>query len=93
MAKRRPTLALLEMENELGYKVDSSSQLTETVKRFYSDLKPVPDGTFEKTKREFEEYERMRYKQNNEQFSVRKVLTLAGATVSMSLIVAFIELK
>ena len=88
MAKRKPTLTLLEMESKLGYKVDSSTHPTETVKRFYSDLRPVPDGTYNKTKREFQEYESKRYRKHNETISEGKVPRLAVAKVSIPLMVA-----
>jgi predicted nucleotidyltransferase len=93
MAKRKPTLTLLEMENELGYKVDTSIHPAETVKRFYSDLRPVPDGTYEKTEREFEEYKKMRYTKQDKTISEGKALRLAVAEVSIPLMATFVELK
>lgn len=50
MAKREPTLTILEMETKLRCKADSLVYPTETVKRFYSDLRPVSDGIEEKSK-------------------------------------------
>jgi hypothetical protein len=51
MAKREPTLTILDMEAKLRCKADSLVYPTETVKRFYSDLRPVSDGIEEKIKR------------------------------------------
>ncbi|OAF55793.1 hypothetical protein VC83_07744 [Pseudogymnoascus destructans] len=60
MAKRKPTLTLVEMERKLGYRIDSSNYPEESVKRFYSDLRPVPSSVYERTKAEFEEHEKQR---------------------------------
>ena len=57
MAKRKPTLTLVEMERKLGYEIDSLNYPDDGVKRFYSDLRPVPNSVYERTKREFEEHE------------------------------------
>ncbi|KAL8721714.1 MAG: hypothetical protein Q9225_001664 [Loekoesia sp. 1 TL-2023] len=58
MAKAKPSLALLEMESRLGYKVSPSTYPDQHSKRFCSDLRPVTESTYCKTRREFEEYER-----------------------------------
>ena len=57
MAKRKPTPTLMEMERKLGYKVDDFNYEDERGRRFYSDLRPVPSGVYERTKKEFEEHE------------------------------------
>ncbi len=76
MAKSKPTLTLAEMERELGYKADSLNQTTEAVKRFYSDLRPVPDCAYEKMKRELEEYERKKDRKNREGLPVQLISEL-----------------
>jgi hypothetical protein len=79
MAKRKPTFTLEEMEMTLGYKVDSSSYPNESVKRFYSDLRPVPNSAYERTKREFEEYEKQRYRKDYKTIS-EKILPEWGVS-------------
>jgi len=61
MAKRKPTRTLHEMEMELGYQINSSIYPAEAKTRFYSDLSPIPDGIYDKTKREFEELKRRKH--------------------------------
>ncbi len=60
MAKRKPILTLEEMERTLGYKIDSSNYPDEGLKRFYSDLRPVPNSVYGRTEKEFEEHEKQR---------------------------------
>ena len=62
MAKARISLTLLEMEFQLGYKVDSLTYPNEHLKRFYSDLRQVPQSAYQRTREEFEELERKRYR-------------------------------
>ncbi len=62
MAKAKPSLTLVEMESQLGYKVDSLTYPDESSERFYSDLRPIPNSTYGKTREEFEEYERKMYR-------------------------------
>ncbi len=45
------------MERKLGYSIDASNYPDDGVKRFYSDLRPVPTSVYERTKKEFEAYE------------------------------------
>lgn len=54
MAKAKPSLTLLEMERKLGYKVDSLTYPDERSKRFYSDLRQIPNSTYEQTRKEYE---------------------------------------
>lgn len=61
MAKAKPSLTIVEMESKLGYKVDSLTCPEENAKRFYSNLRLVPNSTYERTKEEFEVYEKKRY--------------------------------
>lgn len=61
MAKAKPSLTIAEMESKLGYKVDSLTYPEENAKRFYSNLRPVSNSIYEKTKEEFEVYEKKRY--------------------------------
>lgn len=93
MAKRKPTLTLLEMETEMEYHIDWSANPPDLAKRFYSDLRPVPDGTYKKTQREFEEYKKMRYRNHRETISVRKTPTLAATEVRWLLIVLSLRLN
>ena len=58
MAKRVPIVSLVEMKRELGYTIDSLNHPVENVERFYSDLRPVSSGVYQRTKREFEEHEK-----------------------------------
>lgn len=69
MAKRKPTLTLVEMERKLGYKIDSLNYPDEGVKRFYSDLRPVPNSVYERTKKEFKEHEKQRFCKEDETIS------------------------
>ena len=69
MAKRKPTLTLTEMEKKLGYKIDSLNYPDDGVNRFYSDLTPVPNSVYERTKREFEEHEKQRFLKQDETVS------------------------
>ena len=62
MAKAKPSPKLAEMESKLGYKIDSETYPGESSKRFYSDLRPIPTGTYGKTRREFEDYEERTYR-------------------------------
>ena len=60
MAKREPLVSLAEMEQTLGYKVAGSTYLNETTQRFYSDLSPVSQSAYKKTRKEVDEYLRNR---------------------------------
>ncbi|TGO45830.1 hypothetical protein BCON_0362g00070 [Botryotinia convoluta] len=64
MAKRKPILTVMEMEKELGYKIDDLNHPDNCVKRFYSDLRPVLDNVYERTKKEFEEHEKQRFRKD-----------------------------
>ena len=77
MAKAKSSLTLVEMESKLGYKVDSFTYPDESVKRFYSSLRPVPDSTYEKTKEEYELYEKEKYRKGYNTIS-EKVLPELG---------------
>ncbi len=61
MVKAKSSLTIVKMKSKLGYKVDFLTYLEENAKRFYSNLRPVPNSTYEKTKEEFEVYEKKRY--------------------------------
>jgi len=60
MAKARLSLTLLEMEVQLGYKVDYLTS-NKHLKRFYSDLTPIPHSAYQRTREEFEKLERKRH--------------------------------
>ncbi len=78
MAKRKPTPTLIEMERKLGYKVDDFNYGDERARRFYSDLRPVPNGLYERTKKEFEEHEIQSFRKEYKSFS-EKPLQEIGA--------------
>lgn len=82
MAKRKPTLTLVEMERELGYNVDSLTHPAEALRRFYSDLRPVADSAYERIKKEFEEYEKKKYHKHDGNLS-EKALRELETQVSM----------
>ena len=52
---------LAEMESKLGYKNDSETYPGESSKRFYSDLRPIPNSIYGKIRREFEAYKERTY--------------------------------
>lgn len=80
-----PTLA--DMERRLGYTIDSLNYPSETVTRFYSDLRPVPDCAYKKTRRELDEHERKRWQydaaQNRSTFVDRLTMKFGDVQVSM----------
>lgn len=61
MAKRGPLISLAEMEKTLGYQVAESIDPNEATQRFYSDLSPVPQSVYKKTRKEVDEYLRNRH--------------------------------
>jgi hypothetical protein len=81
MAKAKPSLTLVEMESKLGYKVDSLAYPDESVKRFYSDLEPMPSSVYEKTRKEFEEYEKKTYGKRYDTISEKVLPELGGVQV------------
>ena len=83
MAKAKPSLTLVEMESRLGYKVDSLTYPDESSKRFYSDLRPVPNSIYEKTKVEFEEYEKEMYRKDEKSISEKALPELNVVKVSV----------
>ena len=83
MAKAKPSLTLVEMESRLGYKVDSLTYPDESLKRFYSDLRPVPNSIYEKTKVEFEEYEKEMYRKDGKSISEKALPELNVVKVSV----------
>jgi len=58
MAKAKPSLTLTAMESKLGYRVDSLAYPCDDIKRFYSNLRPVPNSAYEKLEEEFEVYKK-----------------------------------
>ena len=83
MAKAKPSLTLVEMESRLGYKVDSLTYPDESLKRFYSDLRPVPNSIYEKTKVEFEEYKKEMYRKDEKSISEKALPELNIVKVSV----------
>ena len=53
MAKRRPVLALEQIERELGYSVKPLESTLGGRQRFFSDLEPVPGDSHEIALREY----------------------------------------
>ena len=82
MAKAKPSLTLVEMESKLGYKVDSLTYPDESVKRFYSDLRLVPNSNYEKTKEEIEMYEKKKYRKGYNTISEKVLPELGVVQVS-----------
>jgi len=64
MAKRKPTITLVEMERKLGYKIDDLDCPDDSANRFYSDFRPVLESVYKKTKKEFEEYQKQRFRKD-----------------------------
>ncbi len=82
MAKARPSLTLAEMESKLGYKVNALTYPDESVKRFYADLTPVSSSIYEKTKKEFEVYEKKTYRKGYKTISETVLPELGVVRVS-----------
>lgn len=70
------------MESKLGYKVDSLTYPDESSKRFYSDLRPIPNSTYGKTREEFEEYEKKMYGKEEKTISEKALPELDIVKVS-----------
>ena len=56
MAKVKPAFTLIEMEDDMRYKVGASSRPDAAKKRFYSDLRRVPDDTYGLTEKNYQEF-------------------------------------
>lgn len=82
MAKAKPSPTLVEMESKLGYKVDLLTYPDESSKRFYSDLRPIPNSTYEKTREEFEEYKKKMYDKEEKTISEKALPELDIVKVS-----------
>ena len=64
MAKARPSPTLIEMQSKLGFKVDSFTYPDESLMRFYSDLRLVPQDIYGKTREEYEVFETEMYRKD-----------------------------
>lgn len=82
MAKAQPSPTLVEMESKLGYKVDSLTYPDESSKRFYSNLRPIPNSTYGRTQEEFEEYKKKSYGKDEKTISEKVLPELAVVKVS-----------
>lgn len=82
MAKAQPSQTLVEMESKLGYKVNSLTYPDESSMRFYSDLRPIPNSTYGKTRKEFEEYKKKTYGKDENPISEKVLPELNIARVS-----------
>ncbi|EEQ35494.1 hypothetical protein McanMca71_003090 [Microsporum canis] len=58
MAKQREALSLGTMERMLGYKVAVLDGPDERQQWFYSDLTPVPETVYERTRKELDDYQK-----------------------------------
>lgn len=76
MAKRKPTLSLEQMEKEMGYGLDIVSRIDEVVNRFYSDLKPVADSKYGRTKREHADFVKRKHDKDHKSISTEILPTL-----------------
>ncbi len=56
MPKARPLQSIAHVESVLGYKIDTSNYPDESVRRFYSSLRVVPDGTYERAIEDYDVY-------------------------------------
>lgn len=100
MSEHQPYPTLVDMERRLGYTLDSLGHPAEAVTRFYSDLRPVPDCAYKKTRRELDEHERKKWGHNHAQnrntFFVDRLtmffLHCGDAQVSMHQVLAIGEL-
>jgi len=52
---------IVKMKSKLRYKVDFLTYFKENVKRFYFNLRLISNSIYERTKEEFEVYERKKY--------------------------------
>lgn len=82
MVKAKPSLTIVKMESKLRYKVDSLTCFEENAKRFYFNLRPVPNSTYERTKEEFEVYEKKRYHKDYITISEKVLSELSVVQVS-----------
>ena len=87
MSKYQPYPTLADMERRLKYTIDSLSYTSETVMRFYYDLRPVSDCAYKKTRWELEEHVRKTWQydaaQNWRTFIDRLLLKFGYVQVSM----------
>lgn len=89
MAKRKPVFTLAEMEKELGYKIEPLTRSNVDAKRFFSDLSPVSDGVYERTKRE---YEYLKYSKGLERMGCDILPDLGESKVSILFEFPFLDL-
>ncbi len=61
MIKAKSSLMIVKMKSKLRYKVDFLTYFKENVKRFYFNLRLISNSIYERTKEEFEVYERKKY--------------------------------
>lgn len=61
MIKAKSSLMIVKMKSKLKYKVDFLTCLEENAKRFYFNLRSISNSIYERTKEEFEVYEKKKY--------------------------------
>ena len=66
MAKVDPSLTLVNMETELGYKVSAPIGIGNEPVRFYSNLEPVPHDLFQRTRDEYEKLKKTPTSKSND---------------------------
>ncbi|KAK3994871.1 hypothetical protein QBC44DRAFT_35249 [Cladorrhinum sp. PSN332] len=66
MAKRRPIRTLAEMEEEMGFRLEASTNTGVAVERLYSNLRPVPNGLYERTEKEYEEFSKRKHRKDQD---------------------------
>lgn len=71
MAKVKPAFALMEMEDDVGFKVGPSGRADDAGKRFYSDLRPVPDDTHGLTEKNYQEFVRRKHDKDSSKITAR----------------------
>lgn len=82
MAKAKWSPTLMEMESKLRYTVGSMNYPDESSKRFYSDLRPIHNSTYGRTRKEFEECEREKYRKDEKTISKEVLPELDAVRVS-----------
>ena len=81
MAKRKPRTTLVEMENELGYRLNPLNYLSEE-NRFYLDLRQIPRSIDAKTEKDFEKNRNQSYPKRPSGISM-EIRNLGVVLVSM----------
>ncbi len=84
MIKAKSSLMIAKMKSKLKYKVDSLTYFEENAKCFYFNLRSISNSTYEKTKEEFEVYEKKRYHKDYITIFEKVLSELSAVQVSRS---------